>query len=659
MKKNEFVTILYVEDQPDVRLFLSKILSRHYSNVFLAENGKQGLALYEQHLPDIVISDIKMPVMDGLSMSARIKEINPKARIILTTAHNDMEYFLHSIDIGISQFLIKPIDREKLNSALETCVEQIMLEKEGERLELELKVAERSAKIKQQFLANLSHEMRTPMNGIIAMTEILLNTPLAEEQLDYTHTIKKSAENLMEMINDLLDITELEQEKIFIKTSEVNTKELFTSIFENFEPQALEKGISLQYHFSENFPEYLLTDKQRVSQVIKNLITNAIKFTEKGSIELSYKFTEINKDTWEIRVDVSDSGIGIEPGEQAKIFELFTQQNQSNSRSYEGLGIGLTLCRKIADLLGGRIELESSPGKGSRFSFIFPAGKLSSGKEPTKNTEQQLNLNARVLYAEDKVVNQKVVTIILQNAGCSVDIANNGVEALDMFEENKYDLILMDIQMPQMDGITAMKKLRKLYQSLPPIIGLSANALKEDADHYIREGLDDFISKPLTPEKLKLRVAKWLKGGNSLQEEENIQITSIPEVKNNFMSKDDNSPVIDIETYNLIVDQTQGDKNQIKDLYNSFISESENIIDDMDRAILNNDYELLRTLAHALKGLSITMGANKIYHATVKMDSFNKKKKFNESANMFATLKKEFSEAKKIIHENILSFTNK
>jgi signal transduction histidine kinase/HPt (histidine-containing phosphotransfer) domain-containing protein/BarA-like signal transduction histidine kinase len=654
MKKNEFVTILYVEDQPDVRLFLSKILSRHYSNVLLAENGKHGLDLYEKHRPDIVISDIKMPVMDGLSMSARIKEINPKARIILTTAHNDIEYFLHSIDIGISQFLIKPIDREKLNRALDTCVEQVMLEKEGERLELELKVAEKSAKIKQQFLANISHEMRTPMNGIMAMTEILLKTPLAGEQMDYTLTIKKSAENLMEMINDLLDITELEQEKIFIKTSEVNIKKLFTSIYKNFEPQALEKGISLHYHISENLPEYLLTDKQRVTQVIKNLVTNAIKFTEKGSIELSYNFKDISKDSGEIQVDVSDTGIGIELDEQAKMFELFTQQNQSNSRSYEGLGIGLTLCRKIADLMGGRIELESSPGKGSRFSFIFPAGKISSGKEES-NTEQQLNLNARVLYAEDKVVNQKVVTIILQNAGCKVDIATNGVEALEMFEEKKYDLILMDIQMPQMDGITAMKKLRKSYQSLPPIIGLSANALKADADHYIREGLDDYISKPLTPEKLKSRVAKWLRKSDSLQEEENIKIASLPEEKYNFLSMDDNSPVIDVETYNLIVDQTHGDKNLIRELYNSFISESENIIDDMDSAIRNNDQELLRTSAHALKGLSITIGANKIYHVVVKMDSFIKEKKYDESAKLLATLKKEFSESKKIIQSNIIS----
>jgi PAS domain S-box-containing protein len=536
MEKNESVTILYVEDQPDIRFFLSKILSRHYSKVILAEDGKQGLDSYLEHKPDIIISDIKMPVMDGLSMSSKIKEIDPNAKIILTTAHSDMDYFLQSIDIGINQYIIKPIDREKLYYAIETCVNQVMMErelkeknqalieknneliiremelrdtlektialkgliskseenfrvvaeniqdafwletdgkviyvnnaiekilclkldniyndsgsfidlvvlsqreefrkkftrhsdaqtgsmqdeikircnngiekvllyrdvfiqtddsginrrviafsditrqKENEKLQHELIIADKSAKIKQQFLANISHEMRTPMNGIIAMAEILMKTTLDEKQSDYTRTIVNSAENLMEMINDLLDITELEQGKIVIKNQKVEARKTLGIIPESIKPRALGKGLYLNYHFDRNFPQCIYTDRRRVNQVLKNLITNAIKFTEKGGINITFSSREIDDLNQEIKIEVADTGIGIERLNQEKMFDLFTQQDGSDTRSYEGLGIGLTLCRKIAGLMNGRIELESTPGKGSRFTFPFPPKKLN------------------------------------------------------------------------------------------------------------------------------------------------------------------------------------------------------------------------------------------------------------------------------------------
>jgi PAS domain S-box-containing protein len=818
MEKNESVTILYVEDQSDIRFFLSKILSRHYSKVILAEDGKQGLDLYLEHKPDIIISDIKMPVMDGLSMSSKIKEIDPKAKIILTTAHSDMDYFLQSIDIGINQYIIKPIDREKLYHAIETCVNQVMMErelkektqaliekndeltirekelrdtlektialkaliskseenfrvvaeniqdafwleangkviyvnnaiekvlclnldtiynnpesfielvvssyreefrkkltihsvnqtgsmqdeikirckngnekdllyrdvfiqtddsginrrviafsditrqKENEKLQQELLIAEKSAKIKQQFLANISHEMRTPMNGIIAMAGILLKTSLDEKQADYTRTIVNSADNLMGMINDLLDINELEQGKIEIKNQKIEVTKTLGILPEILKPRALEKGLYLNYHFDKDFPQCIFTDRQRVNQVLKNLITNAIKFTEKGGIDIAFSCRILDDQYNEIKIEVADTGIGIERKNQERMFELFTQQDGSDTRSYEGLGIGLTLCRKIAGLLKGRIELESTPGKGSRFAFSFPAKKVECEELIENKADHSKNLNSNVLYAEDKIVNQKVVSILLQNAGCKVDIATNGLEAVRMYSEKKYDLILMDIQMPVMDGITATKELRKKYTDLPPIIGLSANVLKADADFYIQEGLDDYIAKPLTPEKLFSTIAVWL---NKKAMGQAKPIDHEPEPSAYSEEKADTSAIIqdfDMNTYQTIKKLAKGDSEIIKDLYQSFLIEAESTIHEIEQGISNRQDEKFRAAVHALKGLSISVGATSIYELTHRMDKLNKQDMVQESSRMFDSLKKKFDIVKQIIIEKIISFDSK
>jgi PAS domain S-box-containing protein len=809
MEKNESISILYVEDQADVRLFLSKILSRHYSNVFLAENGKDGLEKYQEHNPDIIISDIKMPVMDGLTMASRIKEINPKAKIILTTAHNDMEYFLHSIDIGISQYILKPIDREKLYYAINACVEQVMMErdiakkthdilesnkrhviqerelreslqrtialkeiiskseenfrqlaeniqdafwlqsynrilyvnnafekvfeipldrfyeepdlffslihpddhqrfdelvenhmenpgaelreelkiltpsgkvktvlyrdvhiktnddkkarrviavtdisrnKENEKLQQDLQLAEKTARIKQQFLSNMSHEMRTPMNGIIAMTEILLNTNMDKAQTDYALTIRNSADTLLDMINDLLDVTELEQGKISVKSQKTDIRQLFDRIIEYYKPQAEERKLYLNVSYDDDFPAQLFTDKQRIAQVIKNLLSNALKFTQKGGIQVDFSHKQTGDEKYEIQADIIDTGIGIEEGEQEKMFDIFTQQNQSDSRSFQGMGLGLTICREIAYLMNGHIELESTPGKGSRFSFIFPAQAASDlpGEPGSLPADIKAGFKAKILYAEDKQVNQKVVSIILENLGCEVDIAENGLLAVGMYAEKKYDLVLMDIQMPVMDGITAMKEIRSQHPNVCPIIGLSANALKADADFYINQGLDDYLSKPVTPEQLHQKIAEWLNITDSIETRKQYQ-----EVEKIPAGQYSEVPDLDMATYETIVKQTHGDMEIISDLYGSFLDETESIIEEVIRAQKNNDFNVIKSSIHALKGLSITIGALGVHDVAFRMDALHKQDKIEESMMLLSLLQQKYQAVKSLLMQTI------
>ncbi len=817
MTKNDRITILYVEDQDDVRLFLHKILSRHYKYVFLAKNGKEGLEFYRENKPDIVISDIKMPVMDGLSMSSRIKETDPRAKIILTTAHSDMEYFIQSIDIGINQYILKPIDREKLFNAIKICADQVLMEKEikeknedlvktnqkliaqerelrenlqktialkelisknemnfrqlaenvqdaiwlttpekvlyvnksfekifeiqtaklyenpqvflqfvhpddknkflpalekheklkngsfsfefrillpdsatrnlwyrdifiagqnekeqeirrvvvvtdiswqkeNEKLQKELVLSEKLLDIKRQFLTNISHEMRTPLNGIISMADILLGTSLDDNQSDYARIIKESGDNLLEIINDLLSISEIEQGKMVFIPREIRIKELLHSnIFKQAGKKANDKNLFFRTHLPENFPDHFYSDEEKVNQVINNLISNALKFTFTGGIDIFFEAVDLNKQQWEIIIKVQDSGIGIKKENASKIFQLFSQQQSSDSRTYEGLGLGLTVCKNLSDFLHGKISLDTDYNTGSRFIFSFPAKKFPQNPKEINYENLQIKdkipqINANILYAEDKIVNQKVISIILQNAGCKIDIAENGEKALSMSQQNQYDVILMDIQMPIMDGITATQKIKKsLGNNTPPIIAVSANAIHADAQYYLSRGLDDYITKPVSSTELYKRIIYWLKNSSSKVNvlpdfPENSENTKFTETKNE--KHIDKLPDLDLETLNTLKEQTHNDMQIVEELYLTFVQEAEGLISNIKSMLEKKQKDKIRENTHALKGLTSTVGASKMYDIAFRMDALHKKGIYEQTEELFSGLTSAFENFK-------------
>jgi two-component system, sensor histidine kinase ChiS len=376
----------------------------------------------------------------------------------------------------------------------------------------EIAIARQSAEFKQNFLANMSHEIRTPLTGILGMAEILNKTPLNDDQKDYLQTLMLSGDNLRETINMVLDYSKIEAGKMQLNKDEF----VFQSIFSEAEKifTALNKhNLSLEIFVDPDIPEKIIADQRRISQVVNNLLSNAIKFTPQGKIVIKssikeLEITGIKEKNLTIMIEIRDSGKGISKEAQKKLFKPFFQVEQADNRSFDGTGLGLAICKELVTLMDGKIGLESQVGKGSNFWFTFGAQSLEdeNNKHIFKQDIQESRKNFTkliILLVEDKVVNQKVVTLLLKSLGHQVVIAHNGQDALEIFLPGKFDLILMDIQMPVMDGITAVKKLKEKYSQLPPVVGLSANAFEGDREKYMNLGMDEYITKPVKQSDLE------------------------------------------------------------------------------------------------------------------------------------------------------------
>ncbi len=382
--------------------------------------------------------------------------------------------------------------------------------KRSEELREKVILAQRSSEFKQKFLANMSHEIRTPLTGIIGMSEILAKTKLDEKQHDFLNTIRLSTENLRNIINQILDYSKIEAGKTIIKPTVFASSDLLTNAKKLFE-SICNKNIDFVVNKSPSLPEYIEADNQQIFQILSNLLYNAVKFTNEGKITIN-TFPEkwIDDNNLLIKIEVIDTGIGITKKSQKLLFKPFSQLYSGNIRQYEGTGLGLSICKELAGVLGGRIDVESEPEKGSKFWFTFKAKTAKKPDKPKpeiKTKQDKPETELKILHVEDNVVNQKVVALILKSLGCKVEFASHGAEALKVVEKEKFDLILMDIQMPVMDGVTATQELKKKFLILPPIIGLSANAFEGDREKYMKLGMNDYLTKPVKEEDL-LKVLK-------------------------------------------------------------------------------------------------------------------------------------------------------
>ena len=561
-----------------------------------------------------------------------------------------------------------------------------------EELRAAKEAAEAASKAKSEFLANMSHEIRTPMNGVLGTTELLLNSTLTDKQRHLASTVHRSGRTLLAIINDILDFSKIEAGKLDLESVGFDLSQLLDESLELFVETARRKHLQLTQQVDERVPRYLMGDPVRFRQILMNLLSNAMKFTETGGVSLRADYVSGTPTHAQLRISVTDTGIGIPPSVKLRIFDAFAQADGSTTRRYGGTGLGLSIAKQLVGLMGGTITLESEPGRGSTFSFTarFELQPLCTGTDSGLPSYQRLakphltlappygpsepyqssagteakgagHRVARILVAEDSPVNREVAVGMLEILGYEVEMAENGRQALELAERSQFDLVLMDCQMPEMDGLTATGEIRRREaasgQQRLTIIALTANAMQGDREQCLAAGMDDYLTKPYTQTQLQAVVQKWVDKQGPAQAPPPVLLptqTLPSESASTAAAPAPTTPRMDTKALDGIRALQRPNRPYVlASVLRKYLDNSRDSVDALQDAIRANDPARLQAVAHRLKSSSAQLGALAVAARCKELEALGAQENLIEADRILAELQSEYAAACAVFRNEI------